>query len=402
MKKNNIKGGHMMERLFYRFKRGVDPMKRVLIYGLVVQLAFPVPPAFALPIEVDPSNPMTNAPTLDKAQNGVDIVNIANPTRAGVSANKFRDYNVPVSGVIMNNSLAIARSQLGGVINANQQLEDGKSADLVLFQVTGVGESQLRGYSEMHGASADFILANPNGISINGGGFIGTPRVTLTTGVPGFNSMGGIDDIFVSQGAVRIDGDGFNASNVDYVAIWARTMALHGAYYAKHADIKLGTNDIDYATGAMTVLTDGNGAPSAFALDASALGAMHADSIALVSTEDGVGVRSRADIVAQSGELTLQSNGQLVVHHIQAKGDATLVAAGDIEQTGASYSAQTLRMESASDIALRGESVSRLSRCWSQRMGMWCWKKQYCWTMSRRFWWQHRRPSLGMMYGLHR
>ena len=224
--------------------------------------------------------------------------------------------------------------------------------------MTGVGESQLRGYSEMHGASADFILANPNGISINGGGFIGTPRVTLTTGVPGFNSMGGIDDISVSQGAIRIDGDGFNASNVDYVSIWARTMALHGAYYAKHADIKLGTNDIDYATGAMTVLTDGNGEPSAFALDASALGAMHADSIALVSTEDGVGVRSRADIVAQSGELTLQSNGQLVVHHIQAKGDATLVAAGDIEQTGASYSAQTLRMESASDIALRGESVS--------------------------------------------
>ena len=358
MKKNNIKGGHMMDRLFYRFKRGVEPMKRVLIYGLVAQLAFPVPPAFALPIEVDPSNPMTNAPTLDKAQNGVDIVNIANPTRAGVSANKFRDYNVPVSGVIMNNSLAIARSQLGGVINANQQLVDGQSADLVLFQVTGVGESQLRGYSEMHGASADFILANPNGISINGGGFIGTPRVTLTTGVPGFNSMGGIDDISVSQGAIRIDGDGFNASNVDYVSIWARTMALHGAYYAKHADIKLGTNDIDYATGAMTVLTDGNGEPSAFALDASALGAMHADSIALVSTEDGVGVRSRADIVAQSGELTLQSNGQLVVHHIQAKGDATLVAAGDIEQTGASYSAQTLRMESASDIALRGESVS--------------------------------------------
>ena len=32
--------------------------------------------------------------------------------------------------------------------------------------------------------------------------------MTLTTGVPGFNSMGGIDDIFVSQGAVRIDGDG--------------------------------------------------------------------------------------------------------------------------------------------------------------------------------------------------
>ena len=95
----------------------------MLICGLVAQLAFPVPPAFALPIEVDPSNPMTNAPTLDKAQNGVDIVNVANPA-GGVSTNKFQDYNVPVSGVIMNTVWPLP-GPIGGVINANQQLVDG-------------------------------------------------------------------------------------------------------------------------------------------------------------------------------------------------------------------------------------------------------------------------------------
>ena len=141
--------------------------------------------------------------------------------------------------------------------------------------------------------------------------------------------------------------------------------------------------------------------PSAFALDASALGAMHADSIALVSTEDGVGVRSRADIVAQSGELTLQSNGQLVVHHIQAKGDATLVAAGDIEQTGASYSANLahgigIRYCPSWGVCFSGSAVLVTAN------GDVVLEKTASWAMSRRFWWQHRRPSLGMMYGLHR
>ena len=99
-------------------------------------------------------------------------MNIATPSRAGVSVNQFADYNVPDTGVIMNNSQTIARSELGALSMpiTNWWMVD--QPVWVVFQVTGVGPSALMGYSEMHGDSADFILTNPNGISINGGGFI--------------------------------------------------------------------------------------------------------------------------------------------------------------------------------------------------------------------------------------
>lgn len=287
----------------------------------------------------------------------MDIVNIANPTTGGVSANKFREYNVPNSGVIMNNSTEISRSQLGGVINANQNLTDGRSASLVLFQVTGTGRTNINGYSEMRGAQADFIMSNPNGISINGGGFIGTPRVTLTTGTPGFDGNGNIGDFTVQNGDVRIEGAGLNASNIDYVSVWARSMSLHGEIYGKNTDIVLGRNQINYANRGITPLADdGSGKPS-FALDGSQVGSMYFDTIKLISTEDGVGVRSLADIAAQSGKLEIQSNGKLIYNNIYAKTDADLSTKGLVEQTGSSHAENNLSIQSDTGLSLKGKSV---------------------------------------------
>jgi filamentous hemagglutinin family protein len=340
----------------WQSKRTVDFMKRVLIYMMIFNLA--VPRSFAAPIDVDTNQPVTSVPILDKAQNGVDIVHIATPTAAGVSSNKFRTYNVPNSGVIMNNSSAIARSQLGGVIHGNPQLLNGKTARLVLFQVTGVGQTQLNGYSEMHGDSADFILSNPNGISINGGGFIGTPRVTLSTGSTGVDAMGQLMPISIERGHIQIMGYGLNADNVDYVSIWSRSMALNAAIYANQADIKLGKNTIDYSNKTITAVANESDDTPAFALDGSKLGSMYANAISLVSTEDGVGVRSHADIVANAGDLILKSNGKLGFNSVNAKGNAQLTAKGTIRQTGVSRADHNLHIESGHDIAINGEFIS--------------------------------------------
>ena len=69
---------------------------------------------------------------------------------------------------------------------ANPNLQRaGASANIILNEVTSTNRSRLEGFQEVAGDRADLILANPNGITCRGCGFINTPRATLSTGQPG-------------------------------------------------------------------------------------------------------------------------------------------------------------------------------------------------------------------------
>lgn len=133
----------------------------------------------AAELTVDVKAPKSNQAELLKAPSGVPIVNIVTPNSQGLSHNKFSNFNVDQQGLILNNAKTVTNTQLAGYISYNPNLT-GNAAKLILNEVTGTSKTLLQGYTEVAGQAADVIIANPNGISINGGGFINTPNATLT------------------------------------------------------------------------------------------------------------------------------------------------------------------------------------------------------------------------------
>ncbi|MDG2264979.1 MAG: filamentous hemagglutinin N-terminal domain-containing protein, partial [Candidatus Marinamargulisbacteria bacterium] len=127
-------------------------------------------------LAIEPSVVDAQSPTVQiyRANNGVDVVDIAGANAQGLSDNYFRSYNVPNTGIVVNNNLDLNKVSLmaGRVLPPNANLNNGNGlANMIVFQITGTERTQVQGLTEIHGGAANFMVANPNGISVNGGGF---------------------------------------------------------------------------------------------------------------------------------------------------------------------------------------------------------------------------------------
>ncbi|WP_294666593.1 filamentous hemagglutinin N-terminal domain-containing protein, partial [uncultured Fusobacterium sp.] len=204
---------------------------------------------------------------------------------------------------------------------------NGREANVILTEVTGVNRSKIEGYTEIVGKSAEYILANPNGIYLNGAGFINTPRVILTTGKSITDELGDLKGFSVDDGTVVIGSQGIDGKNVRMVDIISRTAELNGAVYGgEEVNVVLGRNDYDHQTKKATPKADKAGDKPKVALDAKALGSLYAGRIYLQSTEKGVGVNSQGEMLAGAGDFEVDVNGRLILNDAQAKNDIKIKA----------------------------------------------------------------------------
>ncbi|SCB51384.1 Haemagluttinin repeat-containing protein [Rhizobium lusitanum] len=266
------------------------------------------------------SAPAANQPSVGAAPNGVPLIDIVTPNAAGLSHNKYDNFNVGTQGLILNNFKGEqGTSNLGGVTPGNPNLNASNPASVILNEVTSGNRSALNGPTEVFGGRADVIIANQNGVTCNGCGFINTPHATLTTGVPNIGADGSLTGFTVNGGDVTFEGTGGNFAAapgaVDLFDVVSRQIHVNAPVYGKTIRLTGGASQYNYATGESTALTATSGTPE-YAIDGTALGAMQADRIKVVVTEKGAGVKMSGDMAANADELSLSADGKISIGNV--------------------------------------------------------------------------------------
>lgn len=297
----------------------------------------------------------TGQTTVDRAGNGVPVINIATPNGAGISHNQFQDYNVGKEGLILNNGTdRLTQTQLGGLIQNNPNLQAGREAKGIINEVTGASRSQLQGYTEVAGKAANVMVANPYGITCNGCGFINTPNATLTTGKPQFDANGNLLALDVTKGAITVEGQGLDASKSDALSIIARATEVNAAIHANDLKVTAGANRVG-ADGSVKPIA-GEGAAPVVAVDTGALGGMYANRIRLVSSEKGVGV-NLGNLTARQGDIQLDAGGKLTITNSVASGSIAANGAG-VTLNGSHQAAEALNVTSSQDVELNNSTLA--------------------------------------------
>ena len=291
-----------------------------LTMGLMIVDPLVVPFAYAAnPIEVDTNAPHERQATVGQAGNGITLVNVAGPSAGGVSRNDYTNFNVPQNGVILNNSNQMANTKLGGYVPGNPNMMRG-SANVIVNEVTSHNPTEMKGFIEVAGRKASVVVANPNGITVDGGGFINTDRAVLTTGKTEYDSKGNLNSYRVEQGRISINGNGLNAKDANSLQILTEATNVNAGVWANTIETRTGKNTID----ANTLDTQKIGDSSNIGLDVSAIGGMYANSITMKGTNTGLGVNVKG-VVSSRQASSITSDGKIIVDGgVTSNGNTTL------------------------------------------------------------------------------
>ncbi|SDG97912.1 filamentous hemagglutinin [Paraburkholderia steynii] len=347
--------------------------------------------AHAAPI-VDPRAPIPFQPTVTQSSAGVPVINIAAPNAQGLSVSQFQTLSSGPEGLIFNNSPIGGTSLIGGQVGANPNLA-GRAASTILAQVTSTGSqyaSVLAGPLEIFGNTAALIIANPNGISIPGGtSLTNISNLTLTTGTPQFiTAVGGSSTDFAHAGAlaysvisgnISINGPPGSegtpgvgiAGTVGNLDLIAQTVNLNAPLNAsQRVNIITGNQLVSPtssdATGigyALSSNGSANAASSAglpagsYAIDASHFGSVTAGQVYIVGTAAGLGVNMQGSLMATTGNVVVNANGDVSVADTYANQNVGLASTGKTSISGTGLANQNYTVNAGGDISSTG-SVS--------------------------------------------
>lgn len=289
----------------------------------------------------------------DVIKNNVEQVQIVRPDQNGLSHNQYNKFTVDKQGAILNNSKDPSQTMLGGQIQGNPNLNGSGPARVILNEVTSTNISRLNGQLEVAGQKADVVISNPNGIRVNGFGFINTNRGTLTTGIP-IVTGNGLERLHVTKGSISIKGKGLSDTYTSQIDLIARAVKSNANIHAGNLNIIGGAADVRYDDLGITYIK-GEGRKPNIAIDTSALSGMYANRIYIVGNEDGVGV-NLAGKVESGSDFTLSTNGRIKVGgSVIAKNDVNIKSKERLENAGKISAKHNLNI--ASDTVVNHKAI---------------------------------------------
>ena len=298
----------------------------------------------AAPITPDNNAVITERPLVQETANQIPLVNVTAPTNGGVSMNKYDQFNVEKQGAILNNSYVTSKTELAGYVQGNSNLVNG-TAKVIVNQVTSDTPTSMNGYLEVAGQKASVVVANPNGITVNGGGFLNTEHAVLTTGRAELDGAGNLQNYRVEQGKVSIEGKGLDGKRADSVSILARTIDVNAGVWANKLNTRTGQNTIDAKNLKATALDlSSTETKPTIGLDVAAVGGMYANHITMVGTEAGVGVNLNG-VVAGTQSVSVDANGHLSVNGTLQSDTSLMAKANSIQNTKTIASGGDLALE---------------------------------------------------------
>jgi len=285
---------------------------------------------------------------------GHQIVNIA-PAVGGVSHNTYTSFNVSKAGADLNNV--------------------GVNAKTIVNEVTSTNPSFIQGAINVLGPRANVILANPNGVTVDGGSFQNAGHVVLTTGQVSFNDItlapGVIQRNVVlttNSGSIKIGPGGLSGTlvNLDLVS---KQLAVNGPVTN---DFTTSVGGVRATIGSSTTTWDTSFSPSdnshdwlasttnphasasGFAIDITSAGGLTGGRVQLIVTDQGAGVRSLGKLYGSAGDVIVSANGDITTTgaSIRSEHDVSLTTSGNVSLQNTQAAAANNATINAATIAL--------------------------------------------------
>lgn len=290
---------------------------------------------------------------------GKTLIHLA-PPAGGVSHNVFSRFDVNRAGAAFQNQEAGART--------------------IVAEVRSSQPSVIEGPVSVDGPRANLILANPNGLAVNGGSFINFGSVALVAGSVALEkqTVGNGVQTYVSatsgSGAISIGPDGL-AADLIRLELLARRIDVAGplvnAYSSPTALLRLvaGEASVLFDTAASPTdnltpwayYTPGKSAGQGIVIDLAAQARITSGRIELLVTDAGAGVRNAGHLQAASGDFVIDSTGLLAQKggRIEAAGDIRIRAGAVLQEQAAEGGAPSIAASGSLDIQVSG-SLSNL------------------------------------------